>query len=105
MSKIKLIASDLDGTLLLNGAQSCDPELFPLIDELTQKGVYFVAASGRQYHSLQRLFAPVKEKITYLCENGSLVMHMNQVQVKTHIEDSLALDICHRILDLSLIHI
>ena len=99
MSKIKLIASDLDGTLLLNGAQSCDPELFPLIDELTKKGVYFVAASGRQYHSLQRLFAPVKEKITYLCENGSLVMHMNQVQVKTHIEDSLALDICHRILD------
>lgn len=99
MSKIKLIASDLDGTLLLNGAQSCNPELFPLIEELADKGVYFVAASGRQYHSLQRLFAPVRDKILYLCENGALVMHTNQVQVKTHIEDSLAMDICHTIID------
>ena len=28
---IKLIASDLDGTLILNGAQSLSEELFPLI--------------------------------------------------------------------------
>lgn len=99
MSRIKLIASDLDGTLLLNGAQSCDPELFPLIEELAKKDVYFVAASGRQYHSLQRLFAPVRDKILYLCENGSLVMHTNQVLVKTYMEDSLAMDICHAIID------
>lgn len=99
MSDIKLIASDLDGTLLLNGAQSCDSELFPLIEELTKKGVYFVAASGRQYHSLQKLFAPVKDKIIYLCENGALVMHNDQVQVKSAIEDGLALDICHAILN------
>lgn len=99
MSEIKLIASDLDGTLLLNGAQKCDPALFPLIEELSARGVYFVAASGRQYPNLQRLFAPVKEKILYLCENGALVMHMDQVLFKRQFEDELALDICHTILD------
>ena len=99
MSEIKLIASDLDGTLLLHGAQKCNPELFPLIEELTERGIYFVAASGRQYLNLQRLFAPVKEKITYLSENGSLVMHMDQVLLKRQFEDDLALDICHTILD------
>ena len=42
MSKIKLIASDLDGTLLLNFAKNCNPELFPIVEELTRKGIYFV---------------------------------------------------------------
>ena len=46
---IKLVASDLDGTLLLNGAQSLPEELFPLIKELKELGILFVAASGRQY--------------------------------------------------------
>ena len=41
MSKIKLIASDLDGTLLLNFAKNCNPELFPIVEELTRKGIYF----------------------------------------------------------------
>ena len=99
MSKIKLIASDLDGTLLLNGSQSCDPKLYPLIEQLASNHVFFVAASGRQYHSLQRLFSPVKDKIMYLCENGALVMHNNKVQVKTHIEHTLALNICHEIIN------
>lgn len=31
---IKLVASDLDGTLLLNGAQQLPEEIFPLIREL-----------------------------------------------------------------------
>ena len=98
MPKIKLIASDLDGTLLLNGAQSCDPELFPLIEQLAEKGIFFVAASGRQYQSLQRLFAPVKDKIMYLCENGALVMYMNEVLVKKQFDDSLAMNICNAVI-------
>ena len=46
MSQIKLIASDLDGTLLLNFAKHCNPELFPIVEKLTKKGIYFVPASG-----------------------------------------------------------
>ena len=59
--KIKLVASDLDGTLLLNGAQSLQPGTCQLIHRLCQKGVIFLAASGRQYANLQRLFAPVRQ--------------------------------------------
>ncbi len=99
MAKIKLIASDLDGTLLLNSAQQCNPEVYTIIEKLAEKGVYFVAASGRQYHSLQKLFAPVKDKIAYLCENGALVIYMNEVLVKNQLEDSLALEVCHAVID------
>lgn len=96
---IKLIASDLDGTLLLNGATKCNPELFSLIEELNKRGVYFMPASGRQYPSLQRLFTPVKDKIMYLCENGALVMHLDQVLMKRQFEDDLALRISHAVLE------
>ena len=47
--EIRLIASDLDGTLLLDGAQSLRPETCRLIHSLTARGIYFFAASGRQY--------------------------------------------------------
>ena len=43
---IKLVASDLDGTLLLNKAQSLPEEIFPLIRQLQEMGIIFVAASG-----------------------------------------------------------
>lgn len=96
---IKLIACDLDGTLLLHGAQACNEELFPIIEELASRGIAFVPASGRQYPSLQRLFSAVKDKLTYLCENGSLVMHLDQVLVKHSFEDSLAMELSHAILE------
>lgn len=99
MSKIKLIASDLDGTLLLDSALSCNPELFPIVQELLRAGIYFMPASGRQYPSLQKLFAPVKNEIMYLCENGALVMYQDRVLMKKQFDDSLALDICHAVMD------
>ena len=69
---IRYIASDLDGTLLLNGAQELDPEVFSLILRLKEKGIHFIAASGRQYVNLRRLFEPVQDEISYIAENGRL---------------------------------
>ena len=43
---IKLVASDLDGTLLLNGAQSLPEELFPF--KRTKRTWHFVCGSKRQ---------------------------------------------------------
>lgn len=70
---IKLVASDLDGTLLLHGAQSLQSDTCELIHRLyTEKGIRFVSASGRQYDNQRRLFAPVADEIAYICENGCL---------------------------------
>lgn len=75
---LKLIASDLDGTLLQNGAQKLNPVVFDLIRKLKEHGILFVAASGRQYSNLQRLFDPVKNDIAYVAENGSLCAYHDQ---------------------------
>ena len=76
---IKLIASDLDGTLLQNGAQELTPRAVSLVRKLTEKGIYFVAASGRQYANERRLFAPVRDDISYIAENGSVCIHKGKV--------------------------
>lgn len=94
---IKLIACDLDGTLLLNGSQKLDPKVFPLILQLKEQGVLFVAASGRQYANLQRLFAPVKDDIAYICENGCLVIYQDKVLYKTELSWELGQEILHSI--------
>ena len=76
---IKLIASDVDGTLMQEGERVIPPSLFPLIRSMKEKGIHFAVCSGRQYANLRRLFAPVADDIGYICENGSLVVWQNEV--------------------------
>lgn len=90
---IKLVASDMDGTILLNGAQSVDNTLFDVIAQLIGKGVIFAPASGRQMTSLKRLFAPVAQDLMYICENGALVSYMGRVIAKTPMDRELAMEI------------
>lgn len=71
---MKLIASDIDGTLLVEGHDKLNPELFDVIMKLKEKGILFAAASGRQYHSVRRLFEPIANDMIFICENGSNVI-------------------------------
>lgn len=79
---IRLIASDLDGTLLdANGA--LPNGTFDRILRLKERGVVFCAASGRQYGNLKRLFAPVWRDMAFICENGTVIAMGDQI---LHIE-------------------
>ncbi|MDO5426135.1 MAG: HAD family hydrolase [Eubacteriales bacterium] len=71
---IKLIASDIDGTLLKEGSDKLNPEMYTAIRALKEQGTLFAAASGRSYGSMARLFAPVKEEMIFIADNGSNVV-------------------------------
>lgn len=87
---IKLVASDLDGTLLQGGAQQLTPHSIGLIHQLVQKGIHFVAASGRQYDNELRLFSQIKDEISYIAENGSVCIHKGEVISRSIIDPELA---------------
>lgn len=70
---IRLIATDMDGTLVDDAKQIHD-ELWPLIDELHARGITFCPASGRQYENLRRLFEDVADELVFIAENGSYVV-------------------------------
>lgn len=73
MTKIKLIFSDLDGTLLdADGRLPAD--FGELVDALAERDVKFIPASGRQYAALRHQFAPWADHMTFVAENGSIVV-------------------------------
>lgn len=90
LRRVKLIASDLDGTLLQYGARNLHPETCGLISKLMDKGLLFFAASGRQYTNLQRLFWPIHERIGYLCENGAVSFWQGEMLSHEVMEAQLA---------------
>ena len=65
---IKLIASDIDGTLVKDGTLAIDREYMKVIGRLIDKGIVFVACSGRQYRSERKLFAPVADRLLYISD-------------------------------------
>lgn len=72
---IKLIISDIDGTLVPDGSGEgvINPEYFSVIESLMEKGVQFCACSGRQFTSMFKVFRPVADKIFFICEGGGFV--------------------------------
>lgn len=74
---IKLIACDMDGTLL-DSAKRLPAELPEVIAKLKEKDVLFCVASGRQYASLRRDFDAYADDMLFICENGALVMQHDQ---------------------------
>ena len=90
---VRMICSDLDGTLLPYGQNEVSAEAFALIRTLQARGVLFCPASGRQYASLRRLFAPVADSCVFLCENGGVVYQDGRVLAKTPMPRALAEEI------------
>lgn len=86
---LKLIVSDLDGTLLMPGAQQLEPHVLDVVEKLLDTGYLFVAASGRQYPNLRRMFGKSAERLIYICENGSLVVQNGKVLYKGDISQEL----------------
>lgn len=70
---IRLIACDMDGTLL-DDDNAIHDDFWPLIDTLHARGIIFCPASGRQYYSLVERFKPIAGELIFIAENGSYVM-------------------------------
>lgn len=90
---IKLIATDVDGTLLQNGAQHVSSSCIHFMQSLQQLGVQFVVASGRQVHSLSQLFHPIQDSLYYIAENGALCVHQNKILSKSSLPKDISLQL------------
>jgi len=82
LSGIKMVVSDMDGTLL-NSKHEISERFFTIFEALKRKGILFVAASGRQYHSMASKLAPIVEDIIIVAENGAYVKQQEDVLLTT----------------------
>lgn len=75
---VKLVATDLDGTLL--GTDKVIPaEIFPLAHALKNKGVLFVPSSGRSPYTLYENFRPIADDIDFICDNGAVAISGGEI--------------------------
>lgn len=72
---IKLVASDIDGTLVKDSTPHLYPEIIEAVMELEKLGIIFFAASGRTYESIRSMFSEVADKIGYVAENGAHIVY------------------------------
>lgn len=94
---MRLIASDIDGTLLQDGEKKIRPEVFEYIREMKKQGILFVAASGRQYDNIRRLFEPVANEIAYVCENGAMTIYGGEILYESHLQKDDVMEIVDEI--------
>lgn len=77
LSKVKMVVTDMDGTLL-NSKNEVSDRFFDLYTSLRSHQVHFVAASGRQYSSIQDKLSTISDEITIVAENGGYVKQGNK---------------------------
>lgn len=75
---IKLIASDIDGTLVKESTTEIYPEMLKLISDLHKKGIRFVLSSGRTRKSICHMFREIEHDIIIIAENGAHVSYRGE---------------------------
>ncbi len=80
LSGVKLVVTDMDGTLL-NANGHVSDRFFNQFKELKKHNIHFVAASGRQYQSILSKLYTIKEEISIIAENGGLMKFNNQEDI------------------------
>ncbi len=78
----------MDGTLL-NSNHRVSDRFFEIFAALQAKNIRFVAASGRQYHSMADKLHKIKNDIIFISENGALVKEGDEELSVTPINQSL----------------
>ena len=85
---IKLIATDMDGTLLDPKGQVDLPRLEKLLDQLEERGIRFVIATGNEIHRVKQLLGHLTERVVLIVANGARIFEGNQLlQAQTWEDD------------------
>ncbi|MCW5954175.1 MAG: HAD family phosphatase [Propionibacteriaceae bacterium] len=77
MKSVRLVASDMDHTLL-DGQGEFPPGFVEDLRQLGDAGIVFVAASGRPLYTLRTMF-PESDHIAFISDNGGTVTYRGEV--------------------------
>lgn len=103
---IKVIVSDMDGTLL-DDEKRLPSDFFEVLDGVIGRGMVFTVASGRTYSALEHLFPePYKDKVAYICDNGACTVLNGKPVSVTPLDRATfeeLLNVCNEIGDLKLV--
>ncbi|HEP1818300.1 TPA: HAD family hydrolase [Streptococcus suis] len=83
---VRLIATDMDGTFL-DGQGSFDRERFSrILDQLEQKKIPFVIASGNGIGRLLQLCQGFEHRLIFVADNGAHIYHQGKTLIRRTIQ-------------------
>ena len=77
--EIKIVATDMDGTLLDPRGQLDLPRLEKILDKLDQRGIRFVIATGNEVHRMRQLLGHLAERVVLVVANGARIFENNEL--------------------------
>ena len=80
---IKMIVTDMDGTLLDEKGEFDRDRLKNILDELDKRGMRFVVATGNEIHRMRLLFGDLLERVTLIAANGARIFDKNEILLGT----------------------
>ena len=81
---IRVMATDMDGTLLDPKGQLDLPRLEKILDKLDQRGIRFVIATGNEVHRMRQLLGHLAERVVLVVANGARIFENNElIQAQT----------------------
>ena len=98
---LRLVVTDMDGTLLAPGGDVPDG-LWPLLDRMRERGVVFSPASGRQYATLARTFQHGTDGLdgmVLIAENGAYVVRDGEEVSSSPLDPAVVRDVVGHLRD------
>ena len=80
---IKMVVTDMDGTLLDEKGEFDRSRLKNILDELDKREIRFVVATGNEIHRMHLLFGDLLERVTLIVANGARIFDKNEVLLGT----------------------
>lgn len=84
---IKLIVTDMDGTLLRNDG-TFPPNFGEVFQALQERNILFCVASGRQYDTLLEYFQPYQNQMAFISENGGYAVLKGEELYQEYLDKS-----------------
>ena len=81
---MKLVVSDLDGTLL-NDDSEVSNETIEMIKKLKENGIEFAIATGRSFNSANKIRKKIGLEIYLICNNGANIYNKNGNMIKNNV--------------------
>lgn len=87
MDRIKLIASDMDHTLLTEKGE-LPPDFDRYVLALEKSQIIFTIASGRPLYTLTDVFPTLKDHLSFISDNGGIISHGGKIIFKSLLDVS-----------------
>ena len=89
---IKMIATDMDGTLLDARGELDLPRLTAVLDQLEERDIKFVVATGNEIQRMRLLLGDLTERMTLIVANGARIFEKNEMMMGTFWQSDLIAD-------------